>query len=76
MSAGLSLRTGISGSANYSPMTPGAAQSPTSGSIAQRAYGISGTGVDTGTAIAGYGGVGVGMLAIAALVYLWWSLPR
>lgn len=76
--AGLSLSTGVRGTVggNYSPMTPAAAQSPTSGTIGQKAYGIRGTGVDTGSNVAGYGSTAVGVLALAALVYLWWSLPR
>ena len=80
MAAGLSLRTGISGglngSGNYTPMTPAAAQSPTSASIAQRAYGVSGTGVDSGSIVAGAGSTAVGALALIGLIYLWWSLPR
>jgi len=76
MSAGLSLRTGVSGS--YTPMTPASAQPSTSGNstIAQKAYGITGTGVSTGSGLAGYGSTTVGALALAALIYLWWSLPR
>lgn len=76
--AGLNLSTGVSakGSGSYTPMTPAAAQSPTAGGIAQKAYGINGTGVDSGGNVAGYGSVTVGALALAALVYLWWSLPR
>jgi hypothetical protein len=80
MAAGLSLRTGVSGSVgNYSPMTP-ASSGPPSGSatIAQKAYGITGTGTPTdgGSPVAGYGSVGLGCVALGALIYLWWSLPR
>lgn len=77
--AGMSLRTGMSAGASYTPLTPASAQPSTSGSmsISQKAYGIQGAGVgDSGPATAGYGSVGVGVAAIAALVYLWWSLPR
>ena len=77
--SGLSLRTGLSAGASYTPMTPASAQPSTSGSmtIAQKAYGIQGSGVaDSGPATAGFGSVTVGIVAIAALVYLWWSLPR
>jgi len=76
MAAGLSLRTGVSGS--YTPMTPASAQPSTSGTIAQKAYGITGTGTpnDGGSPIAGYGSMGVGVLALVGLIYLWWSLPR
>jgi hypothetical protein len=79
---GLSLRTGINvgaSSGSYTPMTPAAASSPTSntGSIAQAAYGISGNGgAANGTAVPAYGSITVGVVSLAALVYLWWSLPR
>lgn len=80
MAAGLSLRTGVSGNVtgNYSPMTPAAAQSSTANStISQKAYGINGTGAGNGgSPVAGFGSMGVGGLALAALIYLWWSLPR
>lgn len=80
MAAGLSLRTGVSGSVgNYSPMTPASANPSTANAtIAQKAYGITGTGTSTdgGSPVAGYGSVGVGIFALAALCYLWWSLPR
>ena len=77
--AGMNLRTGFSAGASYTPLTPASAQASTSGSmsIAQKAYGIKGSGVgDTGPATAGYGSVGVGVAAIIGLIYLWWSLPR
>jgi len=74
---GLSLRTSAAGTASYTPMTPAAANPPTANStIAQKAYGITGTGNSYGSAIAGTGAVCVGVVAIASLVYLWWSLPR
>jgi hypothetical protein len=77
MAAGLSLRTGVSGT--YSPMTPASASPSTSNStIAQKAYGITGTGAPTdgGSPIAGYGSMAVGIAALAGLIYLWYSLPR
>lgn len=76
--AGLNLSTGVSarGSGSYTPMTPAAAQSPTAGTIGQKAYGISGTGTGSGTAVAGIGSTAVGVLALIGLIYLWWSLPR
>jgi hypothetical protein len=79
---GLSLRTGINAGVtggSYTPMTPAAASSPTSnaGSIAQAAYGISGSGgAANGTAVPAYGSIGVGVVCLVGLVYLWWSLPR
>lgn len=76
--AGLQLSAGVRAGSNYSPLTPASASAPSSsaGSIGQQAYGITGSGVDTERPIAGYGSVAVGIVAIAALVYLWWSLPR
>jgi|GraSoi2013_100cm_1033763.scaffolds.fasta_scaffold01979_7 hypothetical protein len=77
--SGMSLQTGINGrgSASYTPMTPGAANPSTAGStIAQKAYGISGTGAGAGPTTAAFGSVSIGALALAALVFLWWSLPR
>ncbi len=78
MAAGLQLRSGFNVGGNYSPMTPASAASPTSntGSIGQMAYGISGTGEPSDKSVAGYGSVAVGVFALAALAYLWWSLPR
>ena len=78
--AGLLLNAGVraGSNANYSPLTPASASAPSSnaGSIAQQAYGITGSGADSERKIAGYGSVGVGIAAIAIMVYLWWSLPR
>lgn len=70
----LGVKAGFSG--NYSPMRPASAQPSTAPSnISQLAYGINGSGAvqDSTTA---YGSVAVGVIALAALVYLWWSLPR
>lgn len=75
---GLSLSTGLHAGAggSYTPMTPASSMSSTA-SIAQKAYGISGTGVpNSGGVVPGYGSVGVGVAAIVGLIYLWWSLPR
>jgi hypothetical protein len=75
--AGLSLRTGLSAGGTYQPMTPASAQASTSlGTVGQKAYGISGTGTSIGPKTAGVGSVSTGCLALAALVFLWWSLPR
>lgn len=76
--SGLSLRTGFSAGGSYTPMTPASAVPSTAhATIAQRAYGISGSGgTDGGDAFPAIGSVGVGVIALAGLVYLWWSLPR
>lgn len=76
--AGLVLNAGVRAGSNYSPLTPASASaaSSNSGSIGQQAYGITGSGVDTERAIAGYGSLIVGVVAMVAMAYLWWSLPR
>lgn len=78
--AGLSLRGNLGGGGSiggYTPLLPASASAPTTsaGNISQLAYGISGDGSPERTT-AGYGAVGVGIVAIAALIYIWWSLPR
>jgi len=40
------------------------------------AYGINGSGADDERKVAGYGTVGVGIASLAALVFIWYSLPR
>jgi len=76
--AGLKLSSGFNVGGNYTPLSPASASPASSnpGSIGQMAYGISGTGETTQTSIAGYGSLTVGSIALLALVYLWWSLPR
>lgn len=76
--AGLVLNAGVRAGGNATPLLPASASASTSsaGSIGQQAYGMTGTGANTTKATAGYGAVGVGIAAIAAMVYLWWSLPR
>lgn len=76
--AGLLLNAGVRAGGNATPLLPASASASTSnaGSIGQQAYGITGTGVDSERATAGIGSLCVGIVAIAAMVYLWWSLPR
>lgn len=78
--AGLQLRAGFNSGASYTPMTPAGAGISTSmvgapPSIASQAFGIA-SGADSQRPVAGYGSVCVGVFALAALVYLWYSLPR
>lgn len=73
--SGLSLRTGFTAGGSYTPMTPAAATAPTANTISQQAFGINGGG-DTQSSTAAYGSITVGVVALAALLYLWWSLPR
>jgi hypothetical protein len=83
MAGGLSLMTRAGGSVgfaagngNYTPLSPGSAVPPTA-PIAAQAYGISGSGASTWSPrVCHYGSMGVGLVSIAILVYLWWSLPR
>ena len=78
--AGMYLRTGAT--VGYAPFTPPAANTTTAGgmgapsTISQAAYGINGSGASTVDPTAGYGAVGVGVAAVAILVFMWWSLPR
>lgn len=75
--SGLMLRANLGGGGNYTPLRPASASPPTTsaGNISQLAYGMNGSGQPEKTT-AGYGAVGVGVFAIAALIYIWWSLPR
>jgi hypothetical protein len=82
--AGLSLmaRAGGSGalwsggSGNFTPLTPASAL-PSTAPIAQQAYGISGSGASTwDPRVSWFGSIGVGVVSVGLLAYLWWSLPR
>ena len=79
--AGLSLNMGLGGSV-FTPgyggaSTPAAAgaspQGPTT--IGQKAFGVV-TGSPDGYGAAHIAVIGGGGLAIAALIFIWWSLPR
>jgi hypothetical protein len=63
------------GTGNYSPLTPASAAPPSS-SIGNQAFGIDGSGSDFSNNIAWIGSITVGVIAVVALAYLWWSLPR
>lgn len=75
---GMNLMTGLSMGGSYTPMTPASTTAPSARpTIAQQAYGIAGAGVNgVGPRTAAYGGVGLGLVAVTALAFLWWSLPR
>lgn len=74
---GLSLNMGAGVRGSYTPLTPASAMTPSSSSsIASKAYGVSGSGQAVGPKTAGLGSVGVGMLSIGLMVFIWWSLPR
>jgi hypothetical protein len=72
----LNVRGGIGG--GFTPLTPASASASTSyaGAIADKAYGISGSGQAVGPKTAGLGSTGIGLLSVAALVFIWYSLPR
>ena len=79
--SGLNLQTGMTGSvvgglyggqSSVSPTRTAVPEGPTS--IASMAYG-GGAGMD-GTSSVGMHSVGVGMIALALLVCMWWALPR
>lgn len=75
--AGMNLRTGFTVGGSYTPLMPASATPPTSrNTIAQAAYGVDTTGMGSGPRTAGFGSVTVGMVSMALLVFLWWSLPR
>lgn len=78
LSTGLKIGGSYGGGGSYTPLTPASATSPSARpSIAQQAYGISGSGTgNTGPRTAVMGSVGMGVAASIALVFLWWSLPR
>lgn len=72
--AGLNLTTGLRVGGSYTPVTP--ANSPTAPrTIAEQAYGI-GSGSGNGPRTAALGTVSIGMVAVAAMLFIWWSLPR
>ena len=77
--AGMSLRTGVSAGASFNPGMPVAAATPSGGgmgkTISQQAYGVS-SGVNIGPKRAAIGSVSVGVLALATMIFIWWSLPR
>lgn len=75
---GMSLKTGLNIGGSYTPLTPAATTSPSARpTIAQQAYGVAGAGVNgVGPRTAAYGSVGMGIVAVVALTFLWWSLPR
>lgn len=73
---GLQLGAKVGFNGNYSPLRPASAQPSTAPTnISQIAYGINGSGSPQDSTTA-YGSIAVGFVALAAMVYLWWSLPR
>lgn len=74
---GMSLKTGLSGSASYTPLTPASTTPAAAGNIGQKAFGINGSGSSMhGPRTAAIGSVGMGVAAMGLLVFIWYSLPR
>jgi hypothetical protein len=75
--AGLSLQTGARVRGTYTPLTPAASSAPSGsgGTIAQQAYGVSGTGLPMNSSV-GISSVAAGVVASVLLLALYWSLPR
>lgn len=58
-------------------LPPSYAASAAGATISARAYGVgSDTAGDPGPRLAAWGGISIGALATAALVFIWYSLPR
>jgi hypothetical protein len=77
--AGLNLSrygNGFAGSGVTAALPPSYAASSAGATISARAYGVGSAGDNCGPRTAAYGATGIGLLGIATLVYLWWSLPR
>ena len=69
--AGLSLGVGGYGRATSMPV---AANAPSS-TISQQAFGVN-SGVSGQSRVPAYGSLGAGLVGVAILVWLWYSLPR
>lgn len=73
----------LNGSANakaagsYTPMMPASASSPSAANVGEAAFGVGSisAGGDKSSA-AGMGSVSVGAIALALMVFIWYSLPR
>lgn len=76
---GLNLtgKAAVMGSAGVSAaLPPSYAASSSGATISARAYGVGSDGPDAGPKTAAWGGVATGLVSMALLVYLWYSLPR
>jgi hypothetical protein len=71
--AGLNLQTGLRIGGASTPVNPAA--TPTAPrTIAEQAYGIGSSG--SGPRTAALGGISIGILALGAMIFIWWSLPQ
>jgi hypothetical protein len=75
--AGLRLMTALDTGANYTPSTPASASRPGGKtSIGTKAFGINATGASYGPRTAAVSVTTAGIISTAALLFIWWSLPR
>lgn len=73
---GLSLGANLGVSVPAAALPPSYAQEPSGGTISSRAYGIAGASAGSGPKTAGRGSVASGLVGVAVLLWLWYSLPR
>lgn len=67
----------VAGSAGVAAaLPPSYAASSSGATISARAYGVGSDGPNAGPKTAAWGGVTTGLVAMAVLAYLWYSLPR
>lgn len=74
--AGLYLRAGLGTSVPAAALPPSYAQDQDGQTISARAYGIAGASGAGQPKTAAYGSVGVGLVALGVLAWVWYSLPR
>lgn len=74
--AGLSLRAGLGVNVPAATLPPSYAQDQDGQSISARAYGIAGASGAGQPATAAYGSVGLGLVATAFLVWVFYTLPH
>ena len=75
---GMSLKTGLHVGGSYTPLTPASTTPASTGAtLSQQAFGINGTGAAPhGPKTAALGTVAIGIASVAALCFIWYSLPR
>lgn len=74
---GLYLNGSANTSATYTPMMPASASSPSAANVGEAAFGVGSISPGGGSSTsAGMGSVSVGAIALALMVFVWYSLPR
>lgn len=74
--AGLYLRAGLGTSVPAAALPPSYAQDQDGQTISARAYGIAGASGAGQPTTAAYGSVGLGLVGVALLAWVWFTLPR